>query len=108
MTTALTSRALDAVKMIAVSNDGLSAGIKIYDLSRPDYTPSQFKMINYGLADAVLEEGGRVPARMTLDDADKASIREFIRMATGHRWHHSALPHRLTKIGRAARELIAG
>lgn len=108
MTNILTARALAAVTEIASVNDALVAGTKIYDLSRPDYTPSRIKEINYGLADAIREEGGCVPRRMTLDDVDKASIREFIRTATGHRWHHSGIPHRLVKVGRAARMLLVG
>lgn len=106
-TTMLTARALSIVTEIAINNDAFVAGTKIYDLSRPDYTPERLKDINYGLASAILEEGGWVPARLTLDDADKASIREFIRQVTGHRWHHSYIPHRLTKVGRTARA-IAG
>ena len=105
-TTMLTARALNAITNIAINYDSLTAGTRIYDLSRPDYTPSCLKDINYGLASAILEEGGCVPKRMMLDDVDKASIREFIRQATGHRWHHSAIPHRLVKVGRAARMLV--
>ena len=106
MTNILTARALAAVTEIASVNDALVAGTRIYDLSRPDYTPDRIKEINYGLASAIREEGGCVPKRMLLDDVDKASIREFIRVATGHRWHHSAIPHRLVKVGRAARMLV--
>ena len=105
--TMLTARAFAAVSAIATNNDALVAGTKIYDLSRPDYTPGYLKDLNYGLADVIREDGGFVPRRMTLDDVDKASIREFIRTVTGHRWHHSGIPHRLVKIGRAARA-IAG
>jgi hypothetical protein len=106
MNNILTARALNAVISIAANNDSLVAGTKIYDLSRPDYTPGYLKDLNYGLASAILEEGGCVPRRMTLDDVDKASIREFIRTVTGHRWHHSGIPHRLVKVGRAARMLV--
>ena len=105
MNNILTNRAFAIVTEIAANNDSLVAGTRIYDLSRPDYTPERFKEINYGLASAILEEGGWVPTRMTLDDTDRASIREFIRTTTGHRWHHSYLPHRLVKVGRAARAL---
>ena len=104
--TILTNRAFEVITAIAISNDSLTAGTKIYEISRPDYTPDWLKEINCGIASAIYEEGGCVPTRMMLSDIDKASIREFIRMATGHRWHHSFLPHRLTKVGRAARVLV--
>lgn len=107
--TVLTQRALEVVVEIAATNDALTAGTKIYSVSRPDcIMPQYLKEVNYGLAASLEEEGGYIPVRMTLDDADKASIRQFVRQATGHKWHHSALPHRLARVGRAARALTAG
>ena len=47
-----------------------------------------------------------VTGRLTdLTSDERKVLREFVREATGHAFHHSNIPHRLARVGRAARAL---